>query len=46
MEIGGASTVLADGIRQQQAMGARRLQETIALNPHRPTGVFPRVATC
>jgi hypothetical protein len=46
MEIGGASTVLADGIRQQQAMGARRLHETIALNPHRSTGAFPRVTAC
>jgi hypothetical protein len=46
MGIGGASTVLADGIRQQQPMGSTRLEGTIALNPHRFIGAFFRVATC
>jgi hypothetical protein len=46
MEIGCASRVLADGIRQQQAMGRRRLEETIAPKPHRSTGAFPQVTAC
>ena len=46
MEIGGASTVLADGIRQQQGMGRRQLGKTVAPNPNRSTGACLRVRTC